>query len=102
MVNFKSSFSFDDSKLRKLQQNIDALSGQHDVRMADLLTDNFVRQHSNFQTLQTLIDASGVENTEDIGNEAFSKFISTHTTCASWDEMVKTAAAEYVKRKLGS
>ena len=101
MVNFKSSFSFDDSKLRKLQQNIDALSGQHEVRIADLLTDNFIRQHSNFQTLQTLIDASGVENIDDIGNELFSTFISTHTTFTSWEDMVKLATAEYVKRQLG-
>ncbi len=46
------SFSWDDSGLKKLKQNIDALSGQHDVRLTDLLPDNFVRQHSNFQTLQ--------------------------------------------------
>ena len=96
------SFSWDDSGLKRLQQNIDALSGQHEVRLTDLMPDTFIRQHSNFQSFQALIDASGIENTEDIGNEAFSKFISTHTTFASWDEMVKTAAAEYVKRKLGS
>jgi len=95
------SFSWDDSGLKKLQQNIDALSGQHDVRLTDLLTDNFIRQHSNLQTLLALIDASGIENTEDIGNEAFSMFISTHTTFANWEEMVKVATAEYVKRKLG-
>ena len=80
---------------------MDALSGQHEVRVADLLTDNFIRQHSHFQTLQALIDASGIENTEDIGNESFSMFISTHTTFANWEEMVKVATAEYVKRKLG-
>ena len=95
------SFSWDDSGLKKLKQNIDALSGQHDVRLTDLLTDNFIRQHSNFQTLQALIDASGIENTEDIGNEMFSMFISVHTTFASWEEMVKLATAEYVKRQLG-
>ncbi len=95
------SFSWDDSGLKKLQQSIDALSGQHEVRLADLLTDNFIRQHSTFQTVRALLDASGVENTENIGNESFSMFISTHTTFASWEEMVKVATAEYVKRKLG-
>ena len=95
------SFSWDDSGLKKLKQNIDALSGQHDVRLTDLLPDNFVRKHSNFQSLNGLIDASGIENTEDIGNELFSLFISTHTTFASWGEMVNTAKAEYIKRKLG-
>ncbi len=95
------SFSWDDSGLKKLQQNIDALSGQHEVRLADLLPDNFIRKHSSFQTVQALIDASGIENLEDIGNERFSVFISTHTNFASWSELVKVASAEYVKRKLG-
>ena len=95
------SFSWDDSGLKKLQQNIDALSGQHEVKLADLLTDNFIRQHSDFQTLQALIDASGIKNTENIGNESFSMFVSIHTNFASWEEMVKVATAEYVKRKLG-
>ncbi len=95
------SFSWDDSGLKKLQQNIDALSGQHEVKLADLLTDNFVRKHSDFQTLQALIDASGIKNTENIGNESFSMFVSINTNFDSWEEMVKVATAEYVKRKLG-
>ena len=95
------SFSWDDSGLKKLQQNIDALSGQHEVKLADLLTDNFIRQHSDFQTLQALIDASGIKNAENIGNESFSIFVSIHTNFVSWEEMVKVATAEYVKRKLG-
>ncbi len=95
------SFSWDDSGLKKLQQNIDALSGQHEVKLADLLTDNFIRQHSDFQTLEALIDASGIKNTENIGNESFSMFVSINTNFDSWEEMVKVATAEYVKRKLG-
>ena len=95
------SFSWDDSELKKLQQYIDALSEQHEVKLADLLTDNFIRKYSDFQTLQVLIDTSGIKNTENIGNESFSIFVSTHTNFTSWEEMVKVATAEYVKRKLG-
>jgi len=101
MVNFKSSFSFDDSKLKKLQQKVKELSGQRKVPLPELMPDDFIREHTNFQTLQAMLDASGVENSEEIGNEKFSKFISTHTQFSTWEEMKNAAVTEYIKRKLG-
>lgn len=100
MVNFKSSFSFDDGKLKKLQQKAKELHGQREVPLSELMPDNFIRKNTNFQTLQAMLDASGIENLEEIGNEKFSKFISTHTRFSTWEEMIKVASTEYIKRKL--
>lgn len=95
------SFRYDDSGLKKLQKNLDEIKGEHAVPITDLMTDGFVSQHSNFNNFQALIDASEVKYPEEIGNDVFSKFVSTHTTFSSWDDMKKTAGTEYVKRKLG-
>jgi len=95
------SFKWDDSELKKLQKKVKDISGEHDIPITDLMTDSFIRQHSKFDTFQTLLDASGIKNAEEIGNDAFSKFISTNTTFGSWDELKVAAGKEYVTRKLG-
>lgn len=92
---------WNDDGLKKLQKNADAISGEHSVKLADLLTDSFLRSHSHFHALQELLDASGVKDAEEIGNERFSAFIQANTSFASWDDMMEAAGGEYVKRKLG-
>lgn len=101
MGSFKSSFSWDDSKLKKLQQRAEALSREGPVGLTDLMPDAFIQQHSNFQSLTAIIDASGIESIEDIGNELFSQFIANHTTFVSWEEMKEIATGKYINRKLG-
>ena len=99
MVKFESSFSFDDSRLRQLQQKISELSGEKQVPLKELLPDDFIRRNTDFETLQTMFDASGIENPEEIGNEKFSEFISSNTRFHSWQEMIEAASAEYFKGK---
>ena len=101
MDSFKVNISFDDRKLKKLQRKSKELNGEKAIPLTELLPDNFIRRYTDFQTLQAMLDASGIENSEEIGNEKFSKFVSTHTRFSNWEEMLKTAGAEYFKRKLG-
>jgi len=65
------------------------------------MPDDFIREYTNFQTIQAMFDASGIENTEEISNEKFSKFIATHTRFSTWGKMIELAHTEYIKRKLG-
>ena len=95
------SFKFDDSELRKLQKKADALNGKHEIKVIDLMTDDFVRQHSSFHSFQALFDASGIKNPEDISNNLFSVFIASHTNFSNWKEMLDAATTEHVKRQLG-
>ena len=91
----------DFSGLHKLQQNLKKLEGKQNVPLAQLMPDRFIRQHTNFQTLQAFLDAGGVENGEDIVSTAFSGFVAGNTRFRSWDEMAKAAGAEWAKRQLG-
>jgi hypothetical protein len=95
------SFHWDDSEFKKFQKKLKDISGEHDIPIKDLMTDSFIRQHSKFDTFQALLDASGIKNADEIGNDAFSKFVSTHTTFGSWHELKVAAGREYVTRKLG-
>lgn len=101
MDNFKVDISFDDSKLKELQRKSKELNGERKIPLTELLPDSFIRQYTNSQTLQAMIDASGMKNLEEISNEEFSQFVSTHTRFGNWEEMLKMATTEYVKRKLG-
>ena len=94
------SFSFDDSKLKELQQNIKNVTGRREVPVTDLLTDNFIRQHSDFQSLQAMFDASSIKTLDEVGSEKFDTFISIHTEFRSWNEMIRVANADSIKRKL--
>lgn len=95
------NFKFDDKSLRELQRKVKELDGERKVALSELLPDDFIRQYTNYQTLQEMLDASGIKNTEEIGNEEFSKFIATHTEFPSWEEMLQVAATAYYKRQLG-
>lgn len=101
MVDFRLSFSFNNDNLKKLQQKVKALHGQRQIPLPELLPDDFIRKYTDFQTLQEMVDASGIEKVEEIGNKEFSKFVSTHTQFITWEEMQKAAGIEYTKRQLG-
>jgi len=103
--NFKVSVSFDDGKLKELRRKAKNLNGQTEVPLSELFPNDFIRKYTNFQTLQAMIDTSGIKSPEEIGNEEFCKFISLHTQFSSWEEMLRAATFSYTnsytKRKLG-
>lgn len=92
---------FDDSGFRKLQQNLKKLEGKRTVPLPELMPDRFIRQHSQFQSLQAFLDAGGVESGEDISSPAFSSFVASNTRFRNWDEMAKAAGVEWSKKQLG-
>jgi hypothetical protein len=94
-------FSFNDAGLKELQRKLKDLQGQQGVSISELLPDDFIQKYTDFQTLQAMFDASGIENPEEIDSKKFSKFVATHTHFANWEEMLKVAGAEYTKRQLG-
>jgi hypothetical protein len=91
---------FNDDKLKKLQRNLKKIQGQKQVSLPELLPDDFIQQYTDFQTLQAMADACGIEAMEKQTAE-FAKFISTHTRFGTWREMLEAAKAAYIKRKLG-
>jgi len=91
-------------KLEDLQRRAENLSG--DVPMQEILTADFLRKHSRFNSLEEIFEASGfkVENQDDFKNipdQPWDDFISKETSFPNWKEMLSTAGKEYAKRKLG-
>ena len=100
-MDINAKITFDNSRLKELQRKIKNLEGKKPVPLSELFPNDFIRKYTDFQTIQAMLDASGIENKEEIGNEKFSKFVATHTRFSNWEEMKKAAGAEYVKRRLG-
>lgn len=96
------SFTLDTSGFDRLRKNLERVSGDNHVKLPDLMPDAFIRQHTNFQTLQAMLDAGGVEDAEGIDSDAFSQFIATNTRFEGWTDMCQFASGEWVKRQLDS
>jgi hypothetical protein len=71
---------------------------QH-VKIADLFTDDFIKRHSNFNSLQEMVKASGIELGE-ILNPPFQIFCTYNTDFHSWEAMLNAAKAEYLQSRV--
>lgn len=93
-------------KLGDLAKSAEALDGQHQVPLTDLLNPAFISSCSKFSSVEELFDASGlkIESTEDfkaIPDTEWDSFIKSNTTYENWLEMQTSAAAQWTKSKLG-
>ena len=100
-MEFNIDFKYDDKGLKKLQKKAEELGRGKEIPLPELFPDAFIKQYTDFQSIQAMVDASGIKNLEEIGDEEFSKFVSTHTRFGSWEEMYKKASSEYIARELG-
>jgi len=91
--------------LEDLRCKIEALE-REGIPFAELLPIDFLRKHTEFESLQDMLRASGfvVESREDfekIPDDEWDNFVRSHTRFSSWEEMVGAAWEEWVGRKLG-
>jgi hypothetical protein len=101
MDHFKLTTDSFDRKLKELERRAEELGGEKEVTMNELLPDSFINAHSEFQSFQAMVDASGIKDPEELTGKPFSEFISAHTKFNNWGEMLKKASVAYHKRKLG-
>jgi len=87
-------------KLERLRRNAQELDGTHEVPFTELFPDDFMRRNTQFQTMQQMLDASGIDKPEEIQGEAWSQFVADHSQFSDWQDMQKAAFTEYVRRKL--
>lgn len=93
-------------KLEDLQRRAKDLHGQHSVSFSELFPPKFMKEHTHFDTFESLVDASGfkVESQIDfelIPDKEWDVFIKTHSQFADWKEMLTTAGQEYMVHKMG-
>lgn len=87
-------------KLERLRKNAESISGKNQVPFTELFLDGFMKANTDYATLQEMLDASGIEDNEEIQGEVWNSFVVAHSKFASWDEMFKTASTGWIKRKL--
>jgi len=93
-------------KLRNISQRARELDGTQTLPVTDLITSDFIRSYSRFNSANEMFDASGfkIESKEDfeaIPDEAWDTFIKSNTSFSSWREMLERAGAEWAARKIG-
>jgi hypothetical protein len=74
------------------------LAGERHSPLTDVLPDTFMRQYTDFQTLQEMVEASGLEDPPDLDSESWSPFIAAHSCFPSWDEMLTQAMMDWSRR----
>jgi hypothetical protein len=83
-----------------------ALSSQHCVPLAELLTDSFVSRHTHFGTIDALIDAAEL-NAQRRGVRGISfgpdwdLFIRSVSRHSGWPALIREACAEWQIRRIG-
>lgn len=91
--------------LKKIQNNVEKMSGKHEVKFIDLFDNNFMQRNTSFKSIEELFEKSGfkVETNEDfkkIPDDKWDKFIQDNTNFNDWKEMSDKAVEEYTKKKL--
>jgi hypothetical protein len=97
--------TYDDSGLRRLQENLEGLSETHRVPLTSKLSPAFMQHHTQFASFEAMLAASPfpVESAEDftaIPDDEWDAFVRHVTRFHSWEEMQKEAGVEWVKQQL--
>jgi len=89
-------------EIEKLQKKVKKIGRKQKVKLAELLTDSFIKKNSNYNSLQSMIDSSPKEiNSEkDLESEEWNKFIKENSKFNSWEEILHAGYAEWIKNKL--
>lgn len=91
-----------EENLKKFADNLERKTQEAsgEVPLLELLPDTFMQRHTQFQSLQAMLNAAGIEDPEEIKGEAWSMFVGKHSNFANWEEMLSVAGTEYMRRKL--
>jgi hypothetical protein len=97
--------SYDDSGLRRLQENLEGLSETHRAPLTAILSPAFMQHHTRFASFEAMLAASpfSVETAEDftaIPGDEWDAFVQRVTSFHSWEAMQKEAGVQWVKEQL--
>lgn len=97
--------SFDDSGLKRLQENLQQLNATQDASFSELFNSEFMANHTKYPSFQAMVEASpfdvkSAENFKAIPDDQWDVFIRKATQFDSWHEMQKEAAVQWTRRQL--
>ena len=93
-------------KLGDLARRAQELDGKHSVSFGELFNPDFMSRHTAHADLESLLAAGNYEvnskeDFEAIPDDEWDDHIRHHTQFPNWEEMQKTAAAEWMTTQLG-
>lgn len=93
-------------KLEGLETRLQAIDGQHQVPLAELLTPEFIQRQTDFTSLEQWIQASGfkIKSAEDFKNipaDQWDEFVARSTKFPDWNTMLQAATKKWVSKRLG-
>lgn len=107
LMSFKMN-GFDElsNKLNKMQKGVEEINNQEKVSFDELFTDDFMEEHTKFQTLDSFFEASGFDVSSSeafaaIPDEDMDKFVAENSEFDTWEDMLSTAGQEYMLKKMG-
>jgi hypothetical protein len=97
--------AYDNSGLRRLQDNLRGLSQTGSVPLTEVLSPAFMRSHTRFASFEAMVEASpfAVQSAEDfaaIPNDERDAFVRSATTFQSWEAMQQAGGAAWAKERL--
>jgi hypothetical protein len=93
-------------KLKDIGDRAQKLQGTTNVPLSELLTVEFLKTCSRFNSLTEMFNASGyvITNADDfkaVPDDQWDKFIKQNTSFADWNELLGAAAKDWTKDQLG-
>ncbi len=90
------------SEIKKLERKGKSIGGKRQVKLTELLTDSFIRNNSDYNSLQDMIDSfpREIDSEKDFKSKEWDEFVRTKSKFSSWEEMLQEAGDDWVKKKL--
>ncbi|MED1190458.1 hypothetical protein [Bacillus paralicheniformis] len=102
-MKFKGFKNFE-KKLKKMSKAAKDLQGTNEVPLNELLTEAFLRKHTDFSSLEEFESHemfSKYPTFQEIPDHELDNYVSSNSKFASWNEMFEVAGKEYLSKKLG-
>ncbi len=75
----------DTSGFDKLREKLAEAAKSESVPLPELMPESFMRAYTEFETLQAMCDAGGIESAEDLQSEKWNSFVaSTRNLTVGW------------------
>jgi hypothetical protein len=92
------------NELKRMKKAAQELNGEHQVPLSELLTDDFLRKNTSFQSFNEFEQQeifTKYSSFEEIPDDELNALISAKTNFSNWTEMLEEAVSEYTFKKLG-
>lgn len=92
------------SKIEKLQRSIDRIKGTHEIPLKELLTPEFMRENTPYDSLEVMLAAGGftIKSGDDIqkSQPKLDAFVAQTTKFPNWKSMLSESAKKWATQQL--